>query len=141
MKQFRKTSKFGKRDFNRGDTRDRSTEKSYGRHEGRSDRSDGSSEKRGFGRPEMCEAICANCGKPCTVPFRPTGTKPVYCQTCFRQNDSFKSKSRDHFEHRGRSNDRFEKRPWSESKPAPSSDALDKINVKLDKIMRALNIE
>ena len=29
------------------------------------------------------DAICAQCGKPCQVPFRPNGKKPVYCSVCF----------------------------------------------------------
>jgi len=37
-------------------------------------------------RPEMHQATCANCGKSCEVPFRPTGNKPVYCRECFQNN-------------------------------------------------------
>ena len=33
--------------------------------------------------PELFQAICSNCGKQCEVPFRPNGTKPVYCKECF----------------------------------------------------------
>lgn len=32
---------------------------------------------------ELYDAICANCGKPCRVPFRPTEGRPVYCAECF----------------------------------------------------------
>ena len=32
---------------------------------------------------EMFEAICDGCGKTATVPFRPSGSKPVYCSDCF----------------------------------------------------------
>ncbi len=49
---------------------------------------------RGFGgRPSfgggnhepkrMFNAVCAQCGKDCEVPFRPAGDKPVYCRDCF----------------------------------------------------------
>lgn len=31
----------------------------------------------------MHQATCANCGKPCEVPFRPVQGKPVYCKDCF----------------------------------------------------------
>lgn len=41
----------------------------------------------GFGRSQMFEAICANCGKKCEVPFRPNGQKPVYCRDCFGKQD------------------------------------------------------
>lgn len=34
-------------------------------------------------RREMFKAICAECGKPCEVPFRPSGDRPVYCKDCF----------------------------------------------------------
>ena len=32
---------------------------------------------------EMFEAVCANCGRTASVPFRPSGSKPVYCSDCF----------------------------------------------------------
>ncbi|MCB8816881.1 MULTISPECIES: zinc-ribbon domain containing protein [Desulfosporosinus] len=32
---------------------------------------------------EMFPATCATCGKETTVPFRPSGEKPVYCRDCF----------------------------------------------------------
>ncbi|MDR3585681.1 MAG: zinc-ribbon domain containing protein [Desulfosporosinus sp.] len=39
----------------------------------------------GFSRGprEMFPAVCATCGKETTVPFRPSGDKPVYCRECF----------------------------------------------------------
>jgi len=41
--------------------------------------------KGGFqsGPREMFKANCAKCGNECEVPFRPNGTKPVYCNNCF----------------------------------------------------------
>jgi CxxC-x17-CxxC domain-containing protein len=33
----------------------------------------------------MFQTVCANCGKDCEVPFRPTGEKPVLCDECFAQ--------------------------------------------------------
>ncbi len=48
---------------------------------------------RNFGKPrfnndrqEMHSATCANCGKQCEVPFRPTGNKPVLCRDCFQNS-------------------------------------------------------
>lgn len=38
---------------------------------------------RGDRQKEMYSATCANCGKQCEVPFRPTNGKPVYCRDCF----------------------------------------------------------
>ncbi len=42
---------------------------------------------RPFARPELFPATCSSCGKPCEVPFRPTGEKPVYCRDCFQKQD------------------------------------------------------
>ncbi len=40
-----------------------------------------------FGRNtqrEMYPAVCAACGAETTVPFQPSGEKPVYCRDCFQ---------------------------------------------------------
>ncbi len=29
------------------------------------------------------DAVCAECGKPCKVPFKPEGGRPVYCRDCY----------------------------------------------------------
>jgi CxxC-x17-CxxC domain-containing protein len=36
----------------------------------------------------MHKATCSNCSKPCEVPFRPDGSKPVLCSECFGKNRS-----------------------------------------------------
>ncbi len=41
---------------------------------------------REFRQTQMHSATCAECNKPCEVPFRPTGDKPVYCNYCFGKN-------------------------------------------------------
>ncbi|MBL8031003.1 MAG: hypothetical protein JNK33_01610 [Candidatus Doudnabacteria bacterium] len=68
----------------------------FGGHKGRG----GFGDKRGGGRPnfggrpgfgggrddrrsEMFTATCSDCGNQCQVPFRPNGSKPVYCDNCF----------------------------------------------------------
>jgi CxxC-x17-CxxC domain-containing protein len=33
---------------------------------------------------EMFDATCADCGKTASVPFRPSGVRPVYCSDCFQ---------------------------------------------------------
>ncbi|MHB8903675.1 MAG: CxxC-x17-CxxC domain-containing protein [Patescibacteria group bacterium] len=38
------------------------------------------------GRPEMFKAICADCGKPCEIPFKPNNSRPVFCSTCFSEH-------------------------------------------------------
>jgi len=32
---------------------------------------------------EMHKAVCAECGKECEVPFKPTEGKPVFCKECY----------------------------------------------------------
>jgi len=41
--------------------------------------------RSGYGRTErqMFPAVCATCGKDTTVPFQPSGDKPVYCRDCY----------------------------------------------------------
>jgi len=38
-------------------------------------------------RPQMHNATCSKCGNDCEVPFRPTGSKPVFCSNCFDKNN------------------------------------------------------
>ncbi|MCD1294142.1 DNA-directed RNA polymerase [Methanocella sp. CWC-04] len=39
--------------------------------------------RRSFEGPkEMHKATCADCGKECEVPFKPTEGRPVYCRDC-----------------------------------------------------------
>ena len=38
---------------------------------------------RGRGDRQMYETTCSNCGVTTSVPFRPTGDKPVYCRDCY----------------------------------------------------------
>ncbi|USN46040.1 MAG: hypothetical protein H6502_00370 [Candidatus Woesearchaeota archaeon] len=64
----------------------------------------------------MTKVNCAACGDSCEVPFKPVANKPVYCDKCFSKQDKGGS-------------------------PAFSSKDLDLINEKLNKIMRALDIE
>jgi CxxC-x17-CxxC domain-containing protein len=41
----------------------------------------------GWDREERAvfDAVCDRCGSPCTVPFKPTGSRPVLCKSCFKQ--------------------------------------------------------
>ena len=34
---------------------------------------------------EMHKVICAECGKETEVPFKPDGTRPVYCRECYQK--------------------------------------------------------
>ena len=41
--------------------------------------------QRDFGPREEHEATCAECGKTCKVPFKPSGDRPVYCRECYQK--------------------------------------------------------
>ena len=49
-----------------------------------------SARPRYSGSRRQHRAVCAGCGKPATVPFRPSQDRPVYCSPCFklRRNNS-----------------------------------------------------
>ena len=38
------------------------------------------------GPRQMFEAVCAECGKTCQVPFEPKNDRPVYCSECFENH-------------------------------------------------------
>ncbi|MDP6294324.1 MAG: hypothetical protein QGG83_06195, partial [Candidatus Woesearchaeota archaeon] len=66
---------------------------------------------------ELTKVVCGQCGINTEVPFKPTSNKPVLCRDCFT------------------------KAPRSGPRGAPSappSRELELINMKLDKIMKAL---
>ena len=142
MRQFNKTRNFGKRESNRPERREsdgpkrRSFDRSKIRTFGRSNRPEGRFDRRDSDRSsrlELHKVVCDKCGVTCEVPFRPTDNRPVFCRECFKKNKSPGQSNK--FESGGKSNDRFE------SKSNPSAEELEKINRKLDKIMRALKIE
>jgi CxxC-x17-CxxC domain-containing protein len=35
---------------------------------------------------QMYDAVCAECGKACQVPFQPSTDRPIKCSDCFRSN-------------------------------------------------------
>jgi len=54
------------------------------------------SSRGGFSRGprEMHDATCAECGKQTQVPFKPDGSRPVYCQECYQKHRPARSSSR-----------------------------------------------
>ncbi len=40
---------------------------------------------RSNGRPDLFEATCSSCKDSCKVPFKPTGSKPIFCSKCFER--------------------------------------------------------
>ncbi len=120
MARFERSRERGSREDSRGSYPKRSTgsKRSFEDvHKSRKDfRRDSSSYSRNRRDIEMTKVICSSCGKECEVPFRPTSTKPVYCNDCFAKKNkgsSDKTSNRD----------------------------FDIINEKLNKIMKALKIE
>ncbi|MBU0929650.1 MAG: DNA-directed RNA polymerase [Nanoarchaeota archaeon] len=50
--------------------------------------------RRDFGPREMHKAVCADCGKECEVPFKPSADaegnpRPVYCKECYQKHKKF----------------------------------------------------
>ncbi|TAN33648.1 hypothetical protein EPN27_04825 [Patescibacteria group bacterium] len=82
--------------------------------------------RRDFGRPEMHKAVCSKCRKDCEVPFRPTGSKPVFCRDCFKSNDNFDA---------NRSEGR---RDFGRPEQPNYRDQFESLNAKLDRILKIL---
>ncbi len=66
----------------------------------------------------MTKVVCSDCGADCEVPFKPTSSKPIYCDACFAKKDNGGSK-----------------------KGADNSQDFNIIKEKLNKIMKALKID
>lgn len=96
--------------------------------------------KRSDERTQLFQATCSECGNSCEVPFKPNGKKPVFCRNCFKKSE--------HAEFTpgkfGKSNYKPNSyKSFAEQAPKESSykRELDQINIKLDKILKALNNE
>ncbi len=98
------------------------------------DRRDGGRrEERRFGDKQMFQAVCSSCGNDCEVPFKPSGSKPVYCSNCFEKEGSSdlnisspRNDRSEHHEHKHEDNSQLEAR-------------LEAINSKLEKIFKLLS--
>jgi len=86
---------------------------------------------------QMFKTTCSNCGKECEVPFKPTGSKPVYCRDCFRTMRD--SDSRSTYD-RGSRKPNFDNNNRSSSYPQ-YKEQFEALNIKLDKILKLLNPE
>ncbi|MBT6823958.1 hypothetical protein HOA59_00800 [archaeon] len=98
----------------RGSDRGSSDRGSFGRRG--SDRR--GSDRRGSDRIEMTKVVCDKCKKNCEVPFKPTSSKPIFCNECFKDNGSSKSQ-----------------------RSGESNKELESINKKLDIILKALELD
>ena len=97
--------------------------------------------RRDFDRPQvMHQAICSNCGKECEVPFKPTGSKPVFCRECFQSNRTDDTRRQDNYPpRRPNFDDRSSFQPnRPPAPPDPHREQFENLNAKLDKILNLL---
>lgn len=80
---------------------------------------------------EMFDAVCSKCGKNCKVPFKPTGSKPVFCSDCFSKEGAGRH------DFAPRQSGGFNSAP-SNAGSMPNAE-MAKMNAKLDKILEILN--
>ncbi|MFH1292137.1 MAG: CxxC-x17-CxxC domain-containing protein [bacterium] len=59
------------------------------------------------GRPAMHRATCSDCGNSCEIPFKPTGSRPVFCSDCFEKQGGGSGRSNS-FSQERRQRPRFE---------------------------------
>jgi CxxC-x17-CxxC domain-containing protein len=88
--------------------------------------------KGGFEDRQMFEAVCADCGKVCKVPFRPNGEKPVFCRDCFgmkKEGGFGAGKPAPFMGNKGSSGPRT---------PDRTSEQLEKMNAKLERMLKLL---
>ena len=70
----------------------------------------------------MYDVTCNKCRNKCQVPFKPTGSKPIYCDSCFKKNNQLNQ----------------DRASTSDS----SSEQFNQVNAKLDRILKVLeNLE
>ena len=101
---------------------------------------------RDGGDREMFDTTCADCGKPCQVPFRPNGEKPVFCNDCFaskRGNDEAPRRFESREERGG--NDRRDERPVRDEKPHAHFNELAaqvrELHAKLDALIMIMDVK
>jgi len=81
---------------------------------------------------QVFDVVCAECGCDTTVPFKPTGSKPVLCRDCFRGADDDGAKRR--------KRDRGSRGSFERDNRAPKRDhaverKLEELDEKLDILM------
>ncbi|MCA9356893.1 hypothetical protein KC872_01660 [Candidatus Kaiserbacteria bacterium] len=93
---------------------------------------------------QMHSATCAECGKSCEVPFKPSSDKPVYCSNCFgKKNDDNKGDERRESNFRSDARPQREERRPQFDKPRGNDNELKQqlatIESKLNKILELIN--
>jgi CxxC-x17-CxxC domain-containing protein len=121
--------------------------KTYQRHErggrggttfARGPRQGGYGDRAGA-RPDLHDATCSSCGNSCQVPFRPNGSKPIFCRDCFKRDDAGPKR----FERPSYG----EKRPFKKFGDKPQGDLsaierrLSAIETKIDALIDALTAD
>ncbi len=96
---------------------------------------------------EMFRTTCDSCHKPCEVPFKPNGKKPVFCDACFNKtremphtSDFIKRKDKMVFDapagsHHGNDHHEHYHTPVSDPKFAELKREINSANAKLDKLI------
>lgn len=99
----------------------------------------GEAGERGDGR-RLYSATCSVCGAECQVPFRPDGSRPIYCRDCFRQHGGG-AEAGAWREDRGPRR-QFHKPPRDSGRGAPDQAdllrLLERIESKMDRILEAI---
>ena len=136
-------SRFGGRDNDRGGRPSFGAKKSFGNAFGARGGSQGG--RGGFGDREvtMHDATCAECGKPCQVPFRPTQGKPVYCKDCYglkggqeNRDDRFPRKEFKKDFSKDFNVDRPARPSFDAPRVDPTATQLEMVNAKLERLIK-----
>jgi CxxC-x17-CxxC domain-containing protein len=93
----------------------------------------------------MYDAVCADCGNACKVPFNPTGEKPVYCSDCFdkhRDSDSGRggNSGPSYGENRRFDRNRGESGNGSTGMDPQMKELLVGLNAKMDEVVKLLTL-
>lgn len=97
---------------------------------------------RSYQNPMSFKTQCSDCGDNCTVPFKPSGHKPVRCSNCFkggersRGSERFGSNDRKSFK-RSFDKPRFQNR----SDDSGIQEKLEQLNQKMDRIINMLRAD
>lgn len=80
---------------------------------------------RDFNRLQLHKTVCSSCKKDCEVPFKPTGSKPIFCRDCFQNN------RRSNFDNRNDDKNKTTEQPLYKEQFVA-------LHAKLDKILKIL---
>ncbi len=93
----------------------------------------------------MHRATCSACGKQCEVPFKPTGSRPIFCSMCFqKEGDSNHKRSNSMNSGRSMMSEKRSYKTDSNKYEGRNTDNTSEqfrvINTKLDAILEALDV-